>query len=110
MDSILIPVPIEQYWNSMRSIIRQEINSLTFPKESKQEQYLSRRQISDLLKISLPTLGSYVKMGKLKAYRIGRRIRFKQSEIGQALKLIQTGLLNTNDNQTKQRPGVSFGE
>ena len=49
------------------------------PKEP--EQYLTRKDVKDLLKVDLSTLWSWTKKGKLKAYGIGNRVYYKRSEI-----------------------------
>lgn len=49
------------------------------------EEYLTRGQVSKHLQISLPTLHNYVKLGLIKSYRIGGKVRFKLKEVDQAL-------------------------
>lgn len=46
---------------------------------------LSRQEVAQLLKISLPTLFNYQKSGILKSYRIGSRVLFKNGEVMEAL-------------------------
>jgi predicted DNA-binding transcriptional regulator AlpA len=47
----------------------------------KQDQLLTRRKTAETLQISLVTLDEYCKKGIIPSYRIGKNIRFKQSEI-----------------------------
>jgi predicted DNA-binding transcriptional regulator AlpA len=47
---------------------------------------LSRREVVQLLKISIPSLHNYQKSGILKSYRIGKRVLFKKGEVLEALK------------------------
>ncbi len=47
------------------------------------ETYLTRQEAANLLQLSLPTLDGYCKRGFLPSYRIGKTIRFKESEIKQ---------------------------
>lgn len=47
--------------------------------------YLTRKEVCQLLKISLPTLYEYTKSGILVGYRIGGRILYKISEIEKVL-------------------------
>jgi excisionase family DNA binding protein len=54
--------------------------------------YLTRGEVSRLLKISLPTLYRYTKDGILRSYRIGSKIRYKLEEIELALKERNFGL------------------
>jgi excisionase family DNA binding protein len=50
------------------------------PKETT-EDFLTAKQVSKLLGISLVTLHKWKKDGKLKFHRFGTRIRFQKSEI-----------------------------
>ena len=59
----------------------QEVKEL-LTKQSKQSQpgtinYLTRDQVADRCKVSLPTLHTWTMEGILKAYRIGRRVYIK---------------------------------
>ena len=49
------------------------------------EEYITRKELADLLKCDLSTLYNWVKKGKLKTYGLGNRIWFKRSEIEAAL-------------------------
>jgi excisionase family DNA binding protein len=46
---------------------------------------LSRKDVAELLKITLPTLHDWTKRGWLKAYRIGSRVLYDAEEIRSAL-------------------------
>jgi excisionase family DNA binding protein len=52
--------------------------------------YITRQEAADILCITLPTLGSYTLEGKVKGYRIGRRVLYKKHEVEQATTLIST--------------------
>jgi excisionase family DNA binding protein len=62
--------------------------------------FLSRKELAKLLKVSLPTLHEWTKEGLLKSYRIGNRILFKECEVLQAL---------TERNFTKFQRGGNHG-
>jgi len=51
-----------------------------------QDSFLTRDETAKILGITLPTLRTYSLQGKIKAYRIGSRIRYKQSELESSLK------------------------
>lgn len=54
----------------------------TQPHELKnQSGYLSRKEVATLLKITLPTLHDWTKMGYLKAYKMGSRVLYKEAEV-----------------------------
>jgi excisionase family DNA binding protein len=50
-----------------------------------QTKFLSRHEVAKLLKISLPTLNEWSKLGWLQSYKIGNRVLYKQNEIEEAL-------------------------
>jgi excisionase family DNA binding protein len=53
--------------------------------ENKQSDYLSRKEVAKLLKITLPTLHDWTKLGYLKSYKIGTRVLYKQCEVIETL-------------------------
>ncbi len=54
-------------------------------KESDYDQLLSRKEVAELLKVSLVTVSKYQKQGRLIFYRIGWHVYFKKGDIMQAL-------------------------
>ncbi len=46
---------------------------------------LSRLEVAELLKISLPTLNEWTKLGWLQSYKIGNRVLYKANEVEQGL-------------------------
>jgi excisionase family DNA binding protein len=51
-----------------------------------QVKFLTRIEASRLLQISLPTLNDYTKRGVISSYRIGSNVRYKLSDLENALK------------------------
>lgn len=49
---------------------------------------LTRQEVAKWLDISLPTLHAWTKNGILQAYRIGNKVRYKKSEVLDALQTI----------------------
>jgi hypothetical protein len=81
---ILSNVTPEQLYNTLRGIVREELLNLQPAKE--EIKYCTRKEVKDLLKISLPTLNEYTKKGILKGSRIGSRVLYSQQDIEQAVK------------------------
>ena len=50
------------------------------------ERLLGRKETAKLLNVSTSSLLIYVKQGRIKAHKIGRRVLFKQSDIDAAVK------------------------
>jgi len=53
-------------------------------KENNQADYISRKEVAKLLRITLPTLHEWTKMGYLKAYKMGTRVLYKELEVKHA--------------------------
>jgi excisionase family DNA binding protein len=53
------------------------------PKEP--EIWISRKEVSELLGVSMVTIHNWSKDGILKAYKIGNRVRFRRSDIEKTL-------------------------
>ncbi|GGK48445.1 MULTISPECIES: helix-turn-helix domain-containing protein [Flavobacteriaceae] len=54
-------------------------------KKEKPLEYLTRKQVAEIFKISMVTISDWNKKGILKPYRIGNLIRYKSNEIEEAL-------------------------
>lgn len=53
-----------------------------------EKKYLTREEAANLLDVSLHTLNKWTKEGRVKGYRIGSRVRYVASELGNSLSLI----------------------
>lgn len=89
VNSTLIQnVTPEEFSEFLRPIIREELSRLN-PQESI-TRYLSRQEVADLLKISLPTLNEYTRTGIIKGSRIGTRVLYADADVKEAVKAIPT--------------------
>jgi len=52
-----------------------------FPSKKEDPRYLTRKEAARFLKISVPTLHSYTKEGKVTAFRVGRRVLYRMSDL-----------------------------
>lgn len=55
-----------------------------------QSSFITRQDVSKLLKISLPTLNEWTKLGWLQSYKLGNRVLYKQDEIEEAVAKVAT--------------------
>lgn len=69
---------LEQFGQLIDSKLR-EFVSLHTPKN--QSKFISRQEVADLLKISLPTLNDWTKLGWLQSYKLGNRVLYKEEEV-----------------------------
>lgn len=76
----------DEFKESIIKDIRTEIKTLSqsFQPITPAE-YLTRKEIADILKISLVTLSDWNRKKILKPYRLGKLIRYKRSDIDLAL-------------------------
>ncbi len=83
--TILHEVSPEQITNLFEGI-KKELADLKANLQPKQPtEYLTRNEVSKMLKCDLSTLHNWVKKGKITPYGIGNRIYFKRSDIENAI-------------------------
>lgn len=89
---ILSSIPINEFKEFISNILDEKLKGLITPSRNNENeaQFLSRQQVCDLLKISLPTLNSFTKREIIKGYRVGRRVLYKYSDIEISLKEISS--------------------
>jgi hypothetical protein len=80
---------IEELQNLIRSTIREEIQ-LVLDKEPDENKYFTRKEAATLLKISIPTLHQYTKIGIIKGSRIGTRVLYKLKDLESSMNEIIT--------------------
>ena len=97
MDNIILfPVKVDDFVNTLINSLSAEIAQqlLTYQaksaKEAEDANLLTREEAAIYLHITLPTLNTYTKLGKIKGYRLGGRVFYKRSELTNALKAIRT--------------------
>jgi excisionase family DNA binding protein len=79
-----------QFGKVVEEKIKQIFTSSFQSKEYNYQEYATRREIAEKLRISLPTLNNYTKDETLKGYRIGGRVLYKWSEVESALSQISS--------------------
>jgi excisionase family DNA binding protein len=87
----LIEISLDQLKENFREIIKEQMRHASTVSEAalNKYEYLTRNETAKLLKISLPTLNTWTKTGKLLGYRIGSRVLYKKAELDQSLKEIK---------------------
>ena len=91
MDQIIFTsVRLDQLQNLFSEAIRNELNKIQPPAPPDKEKYITRKETAQILGVSLVTIHSWTKTGLINGYRIGTRIRFKESEIMESLNKVQT--------------------
>ncbi len=88
MENIIIlqGIKLESFLASIDMIVEKRLNEkmeLIAPK--KDHKYLCRKEVCQILKVSLPTLSDWTAKGLINSYRIGSRILYKSDEVEAAL-------------------------
>lgn len=100
--SILISnLSIEDLGELIRQSIRTELESISpkVPDESKK--YLTRKETAEKLRICLPTLNTYTKMGILQGKRVGSRVLYLEDEVIEAVRMVPVRKRNIMLNERK---------
>lgn len=84
-------ISIEDFQTQLIGKLKTELLSTT-PQTTKEQEdeFLTAKQVSKLLGVSLVSLHKWKKEGKIKFHRFGTRIRFKRCEILNAEKFRRT--------------------
>lgn len=85
----IIGVSPEDFKKSIIEDVKEELSKIKLNKKKhSQEEYLTRKELAELFKVTLPTISDWSKKGILKPYRLGNLVRFKKSEVESTLKKI----------------------
>lgn len=96
---ILFPYEPEQFWQSLRQIIRVEVQSVdkqkTTPPSFQTPGLINKplykiAEVCALFHVTKPTIYDWVRHGKLKPYKIRSRVYFLSADIQQLLNPVQT--------------------
>ena len=77
--------------NIIAETVKTELGRINFIQNEKLE-VLTREEVCKLLNVSLVTLSTWTKTGKIKAHRIGNRVYYKKLNIEEAMKEIKGSL------------------
>ncbi|OKL40280.1 helix-turn-helix domain-containing protein [Pontibacter flavimaris] len=65
----------------LRSIESKLEELISASKPGEPTEYLTRQEVAELFKVSLPTVHSWTNKGLIKSYKIANKTRFKRSEV-----------------------------
>ncbi len=83
---ILQGITVDDLLEHIDTIVEKRLNEkIEQLNPKKGYKFLSRKEVSEILKVSLVTLSDWSKRGVINSYRIGSRIRFKSDEVEEAL-------------------------
>jgi excisionase family DNA binding protein len=80
MEILFTGISANELLERIGQLIDAKVGSIPI-KTKEQSEYLSRKEVAKLLKITLPTLHDWTKCGYLRAYKMGTRVLYKESEV-----------------------------
>lgn len=87
-EILLKGITLDHLNSTLLDGMEERIKELVERPEKKEIKYLTRKEVAELLSISLPTLHDWCKRKILNPYRVGNRVYFKINEIDESLKQI----------------------
>ena len=86
MNQILLNgINVNELLEKIAQLIDTKIGHFHQPTEKKQSKFISRAEVAAILKISLPTLNEWTKLGWLLSYKMGNRVLYNHEEVEQSL-------------------------
>lgn len=86
MQGIIVTTPSDLK-KLISEAVKEELQNIIHNKTGRNSQssdgdeLLTRKETASILNVTLPTLTKYVRSGKIKCHKIGRRVLFKKSDI-----------------------------
>ena len=88
---ILSPISIGDLRAVISETVSMEVNKVfNLNKPTEQTEYITRKETAKILGVSLVTLNEWQKTGRVPAYRINTRVRYKRDEVLNCLTQILT--------------------
>lgn len=85
-EIILNGINLNELLDQVGQIIESKLKQIQFThKKLKDAEFITRQEVAQLLKITLPTLHEWTKLGWLQSYKLGNRVLYKKQEVEQAL-------------------------
>jgi excisionase family DNA binding protein len=85
---ILNGLSVDQLLEKISHLLDSKLSKISNSEKEEKSHYLSRKEVAKLLKITLPTLHDWTKLGWLRSYKIGTRVLYKPDEIKEAIEKV----------------------
>ena len=86
-STILQNVSFSELKELISKTIQEQIGKIQEPPPK--TELITRKEAAEMLGVSLPTLHCWTKDGRIPAYRIGNRVRYKREEVLNSLRKIR---------------------
>jgi excisionase family DNA binding protein len=86
---ILSGLSLDDFLLHIEQVIDAKLSRKPDPKTEDASEYITRKEVAKLLKVCLPTLHDWTKLGWLQSYKMGNRVLYKRHEVEAALHQVQ---------------------
>jgi excisionase family DNA binding protein len=86
---ILAGVSLDDFLLHIEKVIDNKLGAQSSTKKTDDAEYIIRKEVAKLLKVCLPTLHDWTKLGWLQSYKMGNRVLYKKHEVEAALHQVQ---------------------
>lgn len=91
---VLSPIAVGEFMELIGDVVKRVLEGVVGHSEetssvSEDGRLWSRKEAAAYLGVSLVTLNSWTKSGKIPAHRIGKHVRYRESELNQSLQRVQ---------------------
>jgi len=87
---LLHQIPLSDLRSFINKAVAEQFEKYQLNKSERTEKLLNSEEVSKLFGITKPTLHTYEKNGIIKAVRIGTRVRYRLSDVNNALQYVKT--------------------
>lgn len=82
----LVGLSLDELQDAISINLKKELSQITANLQPKEpNEYLTRQEVSELLKVDLSTVHNWTRKGKLKSFGLGSRVYYKRKEVESAL-------------------------
>ena len=85
VQTLLLQATLSDIEAVVRKVLDDRLNDLIPQRKEDTPLYLTRDEAAKMLRITLPTLNDWTKLGRIPVQRIGRRVLYALSDIENAL-------------------------
>jgi excisionase family DNA binding protein len=90
-EILLNGIKVNELLEMFGKLVEKKISDLLPPqKQTSGSDYLTRKEVAEKLKITLPTLHEWTKLGWLQSFKIGKRVLYKSVDVEAAVLKVAT--------------------
>jgi excisionase family DNA binding protein len=86
---ILSGITVDDLLLRIEQMMEAKLNAPLQQKAKDKTEYITRKEVAAILKVTLPTLHEWTKLGWLPSYKMGSRVLYKKAEVEKAIDNVQ---------------------